>query len=146
MNYKHDSPKVTVDIIIEVDGGIVLISRKNEPLGWALPGGFVDIGETTMNAAIREAEEETGLKITNPIQFHTYSDPARDLRGHVITVVYIAQATGMPVAADDAKEAVVVDPCDSITLDSDMTLCFDHADIIYDYLNFRNDGRLPTRE
>ena len=100
-------PLVTVDIIIAEIANpqkIVLIERKNEPLGTALPGGFVDIGETTMAAAIREAKEETGLDIWNVKQFHTYSDPSRDLRGHAITIVYTALANGSPQGLDDAAD------------------------------------------
>jgi len=149
MNYKHDShvtPKVTVDIIIEVDGGIVLISRVNEPLGWALPGGFVDIGETTIAAAAREALEETTLEVTDLVQFHTYSDPARDPRGHGITIAYIAKAKGCPVAADDAKEAIVLNPAEIIAANSEWNLCFDHREIILDYVIFKDTGERPTRE
>lgn len=144
--YKHATPKVTVDIIIETDGGIVLISRKNEPFGWALPGGFVDIGERTMEAAIREAKEETGLDITDVVQFHTYSNPERDPRGHNVSVVYYAKATGVPVAADDAKQAIVVTADQAIDPYYGQKLCFDHKDIINDYLEFTVYGTVPTRE
>lgn len=140
---QHETPKVTVDIIIETEGGIVMISRKNEPFGWALPGGFVDIGEKTIDAAAREALEETGLIVDNLLQFHTYSDPARDPRGHGITIVYIGRAQGMPVAADDAKQAMVVRTQDELDA---LTVCFDHREIIEDYTIFQNTGRRPTRE
>ena len=131
------TPLLAVDIIIEVDDGIVLISRKNEPFGWALPGGFVDIGESTKDAAIREAAEETGLDITKVRQFNTYSDPARDPRGHTVSVVYIASAIGVPVAADDAKEAIIISPEDAV---DDLNLCFDHVEIIADYMLFKATG------
>ncbi|CAD7773110.1 MAG: NUDIX domain protein [Candidatus Methanoperedenaceae archaeon GB37] len=100
--YKNPIP--TVDIIIEVSGGIILIKRKNPPYGWALPGGFVDYGESLEEAAVREAREETGLEVKLIRQFHTYSAPDRDPRQHTITTVYIAQAKGIPKAGDDALE------------------------------------------
>lgn len=94
-HYQHPSP--TVDIIIEMKGGgIILIKRKNPPCGWALPGGFVDYGESLEAAAIREAKEETSLHITLTAQFHTYSDPHRDPRRHTITTVFLARAEGTP--------------------------------------------------
>ena len=102
------NPLVTVDIIIEIDNGIVLVQRRNPPLGWALPGGFVDYGETLEASAIREAKEETSLDIQLREQFHSYSDPARDPRHHTVSTVFIATATGFPRAADDARQAVIV--------------------------------------
>ena len=102
--YVYQNPIPTVDIIIETEKGIVLIKRKNPPYGWAIPGGFVDYGESLEEAAIREAKEETGLDVKLIKQFHTYSDPNRDPRQHTITTVYIAKAKGTPKAGDDAAD------------------------------------------
>ncbi len=102
------TPYLTVDIIIErqKDGRkqIVLVKRKNPPHGWALPGGFVDYGETVEEAAVREAREETGLDVRLKRQFHVYSDPSRDPRLHTVSVVFIAEADGEPQGADDARK------------------------------------------
>src|SRR4030065_450209 len=101
----YQNPIPTVDIIIEIDSkGIVLIKRKNPPYGWAIPGGFVDYGESLEEAALREAKEETGLQGELIKQLHTYSDPSRDKRFHTISPVFIARAKGTPQAADDAEE------------------------------------------
>lgn len=159
MNHaERNTPKVTVDIIIEcLDWkenskvhmpGIVLIERKNDPQGLALPGGFVDIGERAIDAAVREAYEETTLRVTNIKQFHTYTSPGRDPRGHGVTIVYIAQAIGIPKGEDDAKRAFIADP---MNLDATYTglakdLCFDHAQIITDYINYVQNGERPTME
>jgi len=124
------NPFCTVDAIIEVEGGIILIKRKNPPLGWAIPGGFVDYGESLEDAVAREAKEEIGLDIELVRQFHTYSDPERDPRHHTITTVYIARASGKPVAGDDAKEARIFT---KDTLPQD--LAFDHKQILEDYFN-----------
>jgi len=128
---KYLHPYPTVDIIIKMeDGGIILIKRKNPPFGWALPGGFVDYGESLDQAAIREAKEETSLDITLKSQFHTYSDPRRDSRKHTISTVFIAKATGKPVVSDDAKEIGI------FTEDTlPATLAFDHKQILSDYFN-----------
>jgi ADP-ribose pyrophosphatase YjhB (NUDIX family) len=127
--YKHPSP--TVDIIIEMQGGgIILIKRKNPPFGWALPGGFVDYGESLEDAAVREAREETSLDITLTSQFHTYSDPQRDPRKHTITTVYLAKAEGTPVAADDAQE-IGIFTRENLPL----PLAFDHSKIVTSYFN-----------
>jgi len=127
---KYLHPYPTVDIIIEMeDGGIVLIKRKNPPISWALPGGFVDYGESLEHAAIREAKEETSLEITLKSQLHTYSDPQRDPRKHTITTVFIAVATGKPSASDDAHEIGI------FTRDKlPHPLAFDHEKILRDYL------------
>nr|MBF0223394.1 NUDIX hydrolase [Desulfobulbaceae bacterium] len=101
------NPVPTVDIIITIDGGIVLIERKNPPYGWALPGGFVDYGESLEEAAVREAEEETNLTVKLTGQFRTYSDPGRDARLHTISTVFMAEATGTPVGGDDAIQAKI---------------------------------------
>ena len=126
---EYRSPLPTVDIIIAVDtGGIVLIKRKNPPAGWALPGGFVDYGESLEDAAIREAREETSLRVTLKGQFHTYSRPGRDPRHHSISTVFIAEAQGLPSGMDDAAEARI------FTEDSlPAALAFDHKEILDDY-------------
>jgi 8-oxo-dGTP diphosphatase len=126
------NPYPTVDIIIQIGAGIVLIRRKNPPHGWAIPGGFVDWGESLEEAAVREAAEETSLTVTLIRQFHTYSDPRRDPRHHTITTVYIASAQGAPRAADDAG---AVDIFAEDTLPS--PLAFDHAAILGDYFSKR---------
>ena len=128
----HKNPFPTVDIIIELPEGIVLISRKNPPYGWALPGGFVDYGESLEDAATREAKEETSLDVKLVRQFHTYSDPSRDARFHTISTVYIATASGKPTAADDAAESGVF-----ARDDLPSPLCFDHGAILDDYFNSR---------
>ena len=128
--YKNPIP--TVDIIIEVSGGIILIKRKNPPYGWAIPGGFVDYGESLEEAAVREAREETGLEVKLIRQFHTYSAPDRDPRQHTITTVYIAQAKGVPKAGDDALE---VASFSKANLPS--PIVFDHSQILADYFNHR---------
>ena len=130
MAYKNPVP--TVDIIIRVKGGIILIERKNPPYGWALPGGFVDYGESLEQAAVREAKEETSLDVDIIRQFHSYSDPSRDARLHTITTVFIAVSDGKPEAADDARNIGVFDPNN---LPENMA--FDHADIIRDYIKER---------
>jgi ADP-ribose pyrophosphatase YjhB (NUDIX family) len=125
---KHRNPIPTVDIIIEIAGKIVLIKRKNPPHGWALPGGFLDYGESAENAARREAKEETGLDVVNLKQFHTYSDPNRDPRHHTMSVVFVAQGSGQPEASDDAAEIGLFD---KNTLPEQ--LAFDHRRILDDY-------------
>lgn len=125
----YRNPFPTVDIIIETGEGIVLIERKNEPKGWALPGGFVDYGETLEAAAVREALEETSLQVTGLRLLGCYSDPARDPRQHNISTAFIAQAEGNPVAADDAANLAVF-PLSSLP----DQLCFDHRQILDDYL------------
>ncbi len=131
----------TVDIIIETrtkDGrsGIVLIKRKNPPFGWALPGGFVDYGETLEHAAVREAKEETSLDIQLQCQMHTYSDPKRDPRKHTISTVFIAKACGKPVARDDAQEVKVFHK-DELSF----PLAFDHKKILSDYFQRKQEGK-----
>ena len=133
---EYRNPFPTVDIIIELeDSGIVLIQRNNPPKGWALPGGFVDYGESLEVAAVREAREETSLNIKLTEQFHTYSDPFRDPRYHTITTVYIASATGIPKADDDAREVGIFQETDLPE-----PLAFDHGKILRDYFRYKRSG------
>ena len=127
---KYRNPVPTVDIIIEMDGGIVLIRRKNPPYGWALPGGFVDYGETLERSAVREAKEETSLDIDLIALFGAYSDPDRDPRQHTISVVFQARGRGRPQAADDAVEIGIFN---KNNLPED--LAFDHNKILLDYFS-----------
>jgi len=123
------NPLPTVDIVIETETkGIVLIKRKNPPYGWALPGGFVDYGESLEEAAVREAKEETDLDVKLNKQLHTYSDPKRDPRHHSISTVYIAKAKGKPQAKDDAIEIGIFN-------ESNLPeeIAFDHRSILEDY-------------
>lgn len=126
-------PYVTVDAIIELPEGIVIIKRSNPPFGWALPGGFVDYGESLEDAVIREAKEETDLDLIDPKQFHTYSDPQRDPRFHTIGTVFIAQAKGIPKAGDDAAGLKVVKLSEIKNID----FAFDHKKILQDYLSLK---------
>ena len=140
-----DTPRLAVDIIIELvdqpDKPILLIERKNPPYGWALPGGFVDVGETLEHAAIREAAEEVTLNIKLKTLLGCYSDPGRDSRGHTISAVYIAETVGQPEAADDAANVKSF----SINAIPDK-LAFDHEQILNDYRNFLENGELtPLR-
>ncbi len=133
------NPAPTVDIIIEMRGpgkGIVLVERKNIPFGWALPGGFVEYGETLEQAAVREAKEETALDIELVRQFHAYSDPERDPRGHTITMVFVATAEGVPTARDDARAVAVLSP-EEVRL----PLAFDHRKILDDYIAWKKETR-----
>ncbi len=136
---EYRNPVPTVDIIIELgdaDGGIVLIERKNPPPGWALPGGFVDYGETLEQAAVREAKEETSLDVALVRQLHTYSDPDRDPRGHTISTVFIATAAGAPRARDDARAVAVFLP-ENVRV----PLAFDHRKILDDYIAWKKEAR-----
>jgi ADP-ribose pyrophosphatase YjhB (NUDIX family) len=138
---EYRNPVPTVDIIIEVMGrGIVLIKRKNKPVGWALPGGFVDYGETLEKAAVREAFEETSLKVELEGQFHTYSDPSRDPRQHTVSTVFIARADGTPKAADDAAEIGIFTEEQLPEM-----LMFDHAEILADYFSRGLDQRKTSK-
>ena len=139
MSEKPSTPLTTVDIIIEIArGGIVLVERKNSPDGWALPGGFVDYGESLETAALREAKEETCLEVTLIEQFHTYSDPTRDPRHHTVSTVYLAIADGAPKGADDAKDARVF-------LEDELPspIVFDHPKILADYFRYKKTGQRP---
>jgi ADP-ribose pyrophosphatase YjhB (NUDIX family) len=135
----YRNPLPTVDIIIEVKGGIVLIERKNPPQGWAIPGGFVDYGESVEDCAVREAREETGLAVHLKDLFYVYSRPDRDPRHHTVTTVFIATADGVPVAADDARNAGVFTPSTLPT-----PLAFDHGQILEDYFRYRNSEARAT--
>lgn len=139
---RHRNPVPTVDIIIECrDQGLILIERANPPSGWALPGGFVDYGESLETAAIREAREETGLSVTLLGQFHTYSDPQRDPRQHTITTVYVAVGDGVPQAADDARTLAIFAPSQLPE-----TLAFDHKRILADYLMVRQEWLVKIKK
>lgn len=141
---KPVTPLITADVIIEMpmydDNPIILIERKYEPYGWAIPGGFVEVGETIATAAKREALEETSLDVDLDLLLGIYSDPRRDFRGHTACAVFIGNASGKPVAADDAKDIALFDP-----FDVDVELAFDHQQIIQDYCEYRRDGviKLP---
>jgi ADP-ribose pyrophosphatase YjhB (NUDIX family) len=128
----YRNPIPTVDIIIEIDNRIILINRRNPPPGWALPGGFVDYGESVEAAALREAREETSLDVTLKEQFHVYSDPDRDPRQHTMTTVFIAEAEGRPRAQDDAKQLELFT---KETLPPE--LAFDHRQILTDYYRYK---------
>ena len=138
MSEKYTNPLLTVDIIIEIGERIVLIERKNPPHGWALPGGFVDYGESLEHAAVREAKEETSLDVTLTEQFHTYSDPRRDPRHHTVSTVFIATAQGMPRGADDARAARLFRETE---LPSDIV--FDHPQILGAYFTYKKTGQRP---
>lgn len=132
---RYRNPLPTVDIIIETERGIVLIKRKNPPYGWALPGGFVDYGETLEDAAVREAREETSLDVELISQLGAYSEPSRDPRHHTISVVFRARAvSGTLHASDDAVETGVFDR-DNLPGD----LAFDHGRILRDYFSHKSD-------
>jgi len=129
---RYRNPFPTVDIIIEFDDRIILIRRKNPPFGWALPGGFVNYGESLEEAATREALEETSLTIGDLRLLGCYSDPSRDSRFHTISSVFIAHGAGVPQAADDAAELALFPP-DALPA----PLCFDHDRILADYLQLK---------
>jgi 8-oxo-dGTP diphosphatase len=137
------TPLLAADAIIELmdfpNRPIVLIERRFPPEGWAIPGGFVDVGETVERAAVREALEETGLTVRLRALLGLYSDPRRDPRGHTVTAVYVAEASGTPQAADDAKTVAVIDP-EALP----ESLAFDHALVLEDYRRFRTTGRVAS--
>lgn len=141
---RPSTPLLAADVIIELldEPGrpVVLIERRNPPHGWALPGGFVEVGESLERAAAREAEEETGLQVHLRILLGMYSDPARDPRGHTVTAVYIGEAHGKPKAGDDAGKAQAFDPL------RPPPLVFDHALVLADYRRYKELGQVtPLR-
>lgn len=139
------TPLLTADVIIEMplldDKPIILIERKYEPYGWAIPGGFIEVGETIATAASREALEETSLEVELDILLGIYSNPKRDPRGHTACAVFIGNASGKPVAADDAKDIGLFDP-----FNIDVALAFDHRQILDDYCHYRRDGIIKLPE
>jgi 8-oxo-dGTP diphosphatase len=142
---RSETPAIAADIIIELSDypgrPIVLIERAFPPYGWAIPGGFVDVGERIELAAIREAKEEVSLDVRLTVLLGIYSDPSRDLRGHTVTACYVAEAHGKPVAADDAKNCQIFSQDELPEL-----LAFDHAQVLADYKVFRETGQVtPLR-
>jgi 8-oxo-dGTP diphosphatase len=132
------NPLPTADVIVEVGDRIVLVRRKHPPAGWAIPGGFVEAGETVESAAVREALEETGLPVTLTALLGVYSDPARDPRHHTVSTVYVGRAEGSPSGGDDAAEA-------RLFAEGDLPspLAFDHAKILADYFLYKKTGKRP---
>jgi 8-oxo-dGTP diphosphatase len=140
---KPITPLLAADAIIELTDypgrPIVLIERANPPFGWAIPGGFVDVGEIVEHAAVREAREEVCLDVRLIALLGIYSDPNRDHRGHTVTAIYVADAAGMPKAADDAKN------CKFFSLDAlPEPLAFDHAQVLADYKKYRETGQVAA--
>jgi 8-oxo-dGTP diphosphatase len=142
---RPETPAIAADIIIELtdypNQPIVLIERANPPYGWAIPGGFVDVGEKVETAAVREAKEEVSLDVTLVALLGIYSDPARDVRGHTVTACYVARAKGTPIAADDARNCQIFD-IDALP----ELLAFDHAKVLADYKIFRECGTVKALE
>lgn len=132
------NPLPTADVVIEVGDLVVLVRRKYPPPGWAIPGGFVEVGETVESTAVREALEETGLRVTLTTLLGVYSDPARDPRHHTISTVYVGRAEGAPEGGDDAAEARLFGEGDLPS-----PLAFDHAKILADYFRYKKTGRRP---
>lgn len=133
------NPVPTVDLLILRGDEIVFVRRRFEPIGWALPGGFVDVGETVAQAAVREAKEETGLAVHLDALLHVYSNPRRDPRRHTMTVAFVAHADGEPEGGDDAGEARYF-PLDALP----SPIVFDHAGIVADFVRFRATGERPS--
>ncbi len=126
---RYRQPKLAVDCIVLIEGRVLLIRRKNEPKGWALPGGFVNYGETVEQAVRREIKEETGLDLADLRQFRVYSDPDRDPRGHCVSVVFVARGLGRPIAGDDAEDYRLID----LEEVERVGLVFDHQRILQDF-------------
>ncbi len=137
----YRNPIPTVDVIIRINAGVILIKRKNPPHGWAIPGGFIDYGESAEQAARREAQEETALVVSDLRQFRVYSDPDRDPRHHTLTVVFTATGHGNPLAKDDAAEIGV------FTREAlPSPIAFDHARILEDYFDLEEaSGKAAAR-
>ncbi len=134
-----EGPRCTVDVIIhDEQDRVLLIERKNPPLGWALPGGFVNPGEDLTTAIRREAAEETGLDLADLFQFATYSTPGRDPRGPTISTVYVARPVGTAVAASDASAL------DWFALADLPATAFDHGTILADFRRFQDSGQRPA--
>jgi 8-oxo-dGTP diphosphatase len=139
---RPQTPLLAVDVIVEMGtpARVVLVRRRHPPPGWAIPGGFVDVGETLAQAARRELREETALQVELTELLGCYSDPARDPRGHTVTVVFLGRARGEPRAGDDAGEVSLFDPA------ALPDMAFDHAQIIADYRELRRSGRRPVHD
>ena len=137
---RPQTPLLAVDVIVEIGTPprVVLVQRRNPPNGWAIPGGFVDIGETVAQAARRELLEETALEVELTELLGCYSNPTRDPRGHIVSIVFVGRAEGTPRAGDDAGGAELVDP------ESPPPLVFDHAQVLADYRALRASGRRPA--
>ena len=131
-------PAVTVDMLIRYQGGIVLVYRRNDPINWALPGGYVDYGERLEDAARREAREETNLELEDLEQFHVYSDPERDTRQHSVTTVFLAAGCGELRAGDDAERVAIFTPSEA-----PHPLAFDHSRMVRDFADYLREGRRP---
>jgi len=131
-------PPIAADVIVEVGAQIVLIERKHFPLGWAIPGGFVEFGETVEETAVREIREETSLEVKLRALLGVYSRPDRDPRGQTITAVYVGRALGIPRAADDAQNVGLFDLAGLPS-----SLAFDHSEILADYRHFLLTGEFP---
>jgi len=132
------NPFPTVDVIVERgEGHVLLVQRTNPPLGWALPGGFIDYGESSEEAARREVTEETGVSVLLTDLLGVYSAPDRDPRHHTLTVVYVGRSRDAVSAGDDAAEVR------EFALDALPDLAFDHARILRDYQHFKATGVLP---
>jgi len=137
---RPQTPLLAVDVIVEIGtpARVVLVQRRHPPHGWAIPGGFVDIGETVAQAARRELLEETALEVELTELLGCYSNPMRDPRGHIVSIVFVGRAEGTPRAGDDAGGVELVDPA------SPPPLVFDHAEILADYRALRASGRRPA--